>query len=144
MKPTPDQAYAFAVMLGAGLPASDAILYFTNSDDSRDIAEMLKEWQTSLEVRKAQLKLNKKSWQEMSLDERIRTGLDQHYNSLAYLLFSRNYVEVSTTDKAKLDSARVALEAKVAGTSGQMSELDRFLNDINNGKLRLPAIPIKN
>lgn len=140
-KPTSDQAFDFALIIQAGMPAADAIRYFTDSTDSRELAEMVHSWQTSQEVQRAQLKLMGKKWQDMSLEERIKTGLDQHYNSLAYLLFSHNYVEATVTDKAKLDSARTALEAKLAGTAGKTDALSRFLDDVSSGRVRMAGLP---
>jgi hypothetical protein len=73
----------------------------------------------------------------MTLEEQIRAGLDQQYASLAYLCFSINYVTASDREKAKLDAARTALEAKLAGTAGKTDALSSFFEDIRSGKLRL-------
>lgn len=140
MKPSPEQAFAFAIMLQAGLPASDAIRYFSDSTDTAELSRVLAEWRSDREVAKAQLKLMGKAWQDMSLDERIKTGLNQHYSALAYVLFSMHYAEVSSHDKQKLDSARAALEAKVAGTSGKVDALSRFYEDVSSGRLNLPKL----
>lgn len=145
MKPTPDQAMQFAIMLGAGLPGSDAILYFTDSSDPQQIAFMLNEWQKSPQVRKATLTLMGKSWQEMTLDEQCKTALNQHYAGLAYFLYSHNYSEVGPADKTKLDTARTALEARAAGTAGKGDALSLFFEDLRSGKVKLnkpvPSIP---
>lgn len=143
-KPTPsypdnDQAYAFAVMLSAGLPASDAIVYFTDQTDPVFLAQMIAQWQKSRLVKRSLRELMGKAWQEMSLAERMQAGLDQHYNTLSYLLYSRNYLEADPATKGKLDSARVAIEARLAGQSGRSDALTRFFEDIQTGKLRLPG-----
>jgi hypothetical protein len=135
--PSEDQAKQFCIMLQAGLPASQAILYFTETSDPGELAGTLKAWMRSRVVRKAQQELMGKSWQQMSLEERIKTALDQHYAGLAYLLFSTNYVEAGSVEKGKLDSARVALEAKMAGTAGKTDALSQFFADINSGKVKL-------
>lgn len=140
MKPTSDQAFQFALMLKAGLPASDAIRYFTDEQDSLIVSQLLRDWRESRAVREAQLKLMGKSWQNMSLDEQISAGLNQQYSSMAYLCFSCNYIEASASDKAKLDTARVALEAKQAGTSGQANPIEQFFADIKAGKVVLPKV----
>lgn len=142
MLPDDSQALAFAVMLQAGLPASEAILYFTEDiSDPNELAAILKKWQSSGKVRKAMLSLMRKPWHEMSLDERIRYALDLHYSSLAHFLFSHNYSEIGAADKAKADTARVALEAKLAGMSGKTDALTRFFDDIASGKLHLNPVP---
>jgi hypothetical protein len=133
--PSPDEALQFCIMLQAGLPAEQAILYFTDSTDPGDIAALLGKWTRSRSVKAAQQTLLGKGWQEMTLEERIDCGLNYHYNSLAFLLFSTNYSSVGPTDKAKLDSARQALEAKKAGTAGQGDALSRFMDDFRAGKL---------
>lgn len=145
--PTDEQAIQFCIMLGAGLPASQAILYFIPEDqrlDPSEIAAMLVVWQKARSTSKAQSKLLGKSWQDMTLDERIKNALDHHYNTLAYLLFSTHYAEVGPTDKGKLDSARQALESKMAGTSGQTSPMSQFFEDIKTGRIKLagPVRPI--
>jgi hypothetical protein len=141
--PSPDEALQFCIMLQAGLPADQAILYFTDETDPSSIAAMLGRWTRSRAVKQAQQSLLGKGWQEMTLDERIDCGLSYHYNSLAFLLFSTNYSAVGPADKAKLDSARAALEAKKAGTAGQGDALSRFMDDFRTGKLTgVKALPI--
>lgn len=146
--PTDEQALQFAIMLQAGLPAEQAIVYFLETDDPAEVAATLGRWQKSRAVQKATLALLGKSWQDMSLDERIKTALDQHYSALAYLLFSTNYVTVGQTDKGKLDTARVALEQKLAGTAGKGDALSRFFDDLNSGRVKLnkatPVVPTLN
>ncbi len=137
MNPTEDQALQFAVMLQAGLPSSQAILYFVDTDDPAELAMMLRKWMRSKAVQSAISKLNRKPWQEMSLDERMRAALDQHYNALAFLLFSTNYIEANATDKQKLDTARAAIEAKLSGSAGKLDALSQFFDDLNTGKVKL-------
>ena len=137
MMPTEDQAFQFAVMLQAGLPASQAILYFTNSEDPGEIALQLAKWLKSAHVRKAQARLMGKSWSDMTLEDRCKLALDQHYSGLAYLLLTVHYGEASPADKSKLDSARQSLEAKLAGTAGKQDALSQFFDDLNKGKLKL-------
>jgi hypothetical protein len=137
MKPSEEQAMQFAIMLQAGLPASEAIIYFADTQDPAELAMVLKVWTQSTAVKRAMAKLMRKPWQELTLVERMETALDQHYNSLAYLLFSVNYIEATATDKQKLDTARQALEQKLAGTAGKASPLDQFFADLNAGKLKL-------
>lgn len=141
MKPTDEQALQFALMLQAGLPASEAILYFVETSDPAEMAMILRNWSKSAAVKRAMAKLMSKPWAEMSLAERMNAALDQHYNSLAYLLYSVNYIEASSSDKGKLDTARGALESKLAGTAGKESPLDRFFSDLNSGKLKLAGLP---
>ena len=141
--PSEHEAHSFAVMLQAGLPPSEAILYFTDLDDPGDVAQLLAKWQRSRAVKVAMVRLMGKPWQEMSTEEMIKSGLDFHYRGLAYVLFSHNYAEAGPQDKAKLDSARAALEAKLAGLAGKTDALSRFFDDISTGKLKLQAAAVK-
>jgi hypothetical protein len=82
----------------------------------------------------------------MSAEERIRFAIDKHYNEMAYFLYSHNYGELSGPDKAKADTCRQALEAKLAGTAGKFTPLDEFWNDMRAklaaqraGPVALPA-----
>lgn len=141
MAPSPEQALQFATMLRAGLPASDAILYFTDSTDPREVGQMLQDWQKSRAVRRAMLALMGKPWEEMTLDEQCRHALDLHYAGLAYFLYSHNYSEVGSQDKPKLDTARTALEAKLAGTAGKTDALTAFFEDVRSGRVKLGGRP---
>lgn len=144
--PDKDQAIQFAIMLQAGLPASEAILYFVSPEDPTELTLLLRKWMQSKAVKEATRELLGKSWTEMTLEEKIKTATDNHYAQLAYFLFSHNYTEMNQTDKAKADTARQALENKLAGTSGKTDALSQFFADINSGKVVLkqasPRIPM--
>lgn len=139
MNPSKEQALQFAIMLKAGLPAGEAILYFTSSDDPHEIASMLAKWTKSKEVAAAIERLNGKKWQDMTLQEQIHVALDQHYAGLAYFLFSRNYTDLQSHDKSKADTARQALEAKLAGTAGKLDALSQFAEDLRLGRVKLQS-----
>jgi hypothetical protein len=138
MGPTEEQAYQFAVMLAAGLPASEAILYFAETDDAAELAALIGKWMRSRLVKKATLQLMKKPWQDMNLEERAKYALDLHYSQLAYMLYSHHYAEVEQQNKAKLDTARQALEAKLAGYAGKGDALSRFFEDLRSERIKLP------
>lgn len=134
--PSADEAQQFAVMLTAGMPPEEAILYFF--EDKENGIAAIDRWMKAATVRAAITKLqNGKTWQAMSLDERITFSLEKHYTELAYYLFSRNYVTLQGADKAKADTARVTLEVKQAGLSGKMEPLALFWNDVKSGKVKL-------
>lgn len=135
MNPTKDQAFQFAIILQAGLPAEDAILYFTDEQDEGVLQEMLQAWLRSRYVKQAIITLQGKPWDRMSLDEKIKTSLDFTYASMAYFLLTHNYGTLGRDDKAKADSARTALEAKLAGTAGKSDALTEFFTDLRAGKL---------
>jgi hypothetical protein len=142
--PTKDEALQFAIMLKAGLPARDAIVYFAQGDDPSSLAQQLSFWLRSKSVRDALTVLEGKPWQKMSLKEKMEAALDQHYAGLAYFIYSNNYSDLGKDERMKADTARTALEAKVAGNAGKMSALDEFFTDFKAGKLNLkkPLIDI--
>lgn len=143
MMPDKDQALAFAIMLQAGLPAKDAIIYFSSSDDPTEQAYQLQDWQRSAAVKRAMLSLMGKTWQDMSLEEKRDHALNLHHAQLAYFLFSHHYEDLGSADKQKADTARQVLEAHRAGTLGKEDSLSRFFDDINKGKIKLnPAAKI--
>lgn len=129
MTPTKEQALAFAIMLKAGLPKSDAIRFFVDSDDPRDLMEAINGFMRSRNLAEAQKELLKKSWQEMNIDEQVKTALDYAHSGMAYFLFSTNYSEMGQSDQAKFNAARTALEARQAGTLGKSDPLTRFLEE---------------
>jgi hypothetical protein len=135
--PTDEQATQFVIMLRAGLPAEHAIQYFVQSEDMRELSVIMSKWMKSRKVAQAQRLLDGKSWQEMTLDEQMRTALDQHYAAQAYMLRTVHYLTADSGEKAKLDSARNAIEAKLAGTSGKLTAMDQFFQDIKTGVVKL-------
>lgn len=132
--PSKEQALQFAIMLQAGLPASDAIRFFVESEDPRELAEVMGRWLRSKALADAQVTLLGKSWQEMTLDEQVKTSLDYSHAGMAYFLFSRNYSEMGQSDQAKYNAARAALEARQAGTLGKSDPLSRFLEEFSTKK----------
>lgn len=145
MAPTDEQAFQFAVIIHSGLPPAEAILYFI--EDAAEAAVSLPTWQRSRAVKKATLGLMGKPWHEMTLGERMSTALDLHYSSLAHYLFSHNYSDLGPNEKSKADTARTALEAKIAGQAGKVDAMTRFFDDWNSGRLGLakptPITPMK-
>lgn len=144
MLPDESAALQFAVMLQAGLPAAEAILYFTDETDPGVLRDLTSKWMRSRAVKKAMATLMSRPWQDMTLDERCRYALDHHYSQLAYILFSSHYGEVGQVDKAKLDTARQAIEAKLAGLAGKTDALSQFFADLNSGKLKdkIQQVPV--
>lgn len=138
--PSPQQAMAFALMLKAGLPAGEAIIYFFPDAEPPELKEALRRWQTCGEVKKATLALmGGKAWHELSLEEQMETALTYHYAALAHFLFVNNYADLAPQDRTKADTARAAIEAKIAGTAGKVDELSQFFADVRSGKVKLPS-----
>ena len=142
MAPDKDSAHQFALMLHSGMPARDAITYFTDETDSQALLALLKEWTHSPSVARATLALQGKSWQDMTLDEKIQITIDKHYAELAYFLYSHNYAELMGAERSKADTCRQALEAKLAGMSGKMGPIEAFWSDIKSGKVKLAGLPV--
>lgn len=139
MNPTEQQAGEFALMLLAGLPARDAIDYFVSVEDPMELAGVLKAWMKSSTVRAAIRRLEGKPWQHLSVEERMQSALNTHYSQLATLLRTSNYIEAGPGEKTKMDSARQALEAKIAGQAGRGDALSQFFSDITAGRVKLPV-----
>ena len=139
--PTDTEAYQFAQMIHSGYPPDEAIRYFSGMNTShRDLTAMADAWRLDAQVQADFLAFQGKPFQEMSLNERIKYSLDMHYSQLAYFLYSHNYSEMSSTDQKKADAARAALEANVAGTSGQFNPLQAFwAESLKAGKFKVEA-----
>lgn len=132
--PSPDEATQFCMMLQAGLPAGEAIRYFTAEEDPATLGIILRKWRRCREVARAWKVIQGKSWTDMTLDEKMRAGLDMAYAGLAFVLYNTNYAEASASEKAKLDTARTAIEQKLAGTAGAGDPMSRFIADMQAGK----------
>ena len=138
MELTKETALQFALIISSGMPHSEAIRYFCEPEE--EPFAKLKVWSMSPLVAQATLSIQKKSWQDMTLSERIKCAIDLHYSQMAYFLYSHNYVEVAGTDKQKADTCRQALEAKLAGMAGKMDALTSFWSDVANGTVKLPGV----
>lgn len=136
LNPTKEQAAQFALMLSAGMPSTDAIRYFFETDNN--LEAMADRWVKSQEVAVAvRHQQNDRGWQELSLEERINLSVDKNYNEMAYFLYSHNYSELDGSLRQKADICRQALEARLAGTAGKMDALTRFWADVQTGKVIL-------
>ena len=136
LEPSPEVALQFAVMLSCGMPPRDAIPYFHPTASPDDLQSILKLWLKAESVQKAILKVQGKLWQEMPLNERIQYAIDKHYSEMAYYLYSRNYSELQGAEKAKADTCRQTLEAKLAGMAGKLDALSQFYADLASGKIK--------
>lgn len=149
MNPTAEQAEQFALMLQAGLPAAEALLYFLPEEqreqaDPGQVALWAKKWANSKAVAKAMVGLQQGEWSALDPKRRIELALEKHYNEMAYFLYTHNYVDLNAAlDRAKADTCRVALEAKLAGLSGSTNALAAFWQDVSSGKLTLAGAPQK-
>lgn len=140
LKPTPENAKSFALMLHIGLPPTDAIAYFLPVEEMADpsiVAATRELWLRSPLVQKESEKLMGGKWEEMSLEARIKVSLDKHYAEKAYFLFNHNFSELTGGDLTKAQEARKVLEAKMAGTSGKLDPLAEFYNDLKTGRVKI-------
>lgn len=138
MRPTKEEALAFALMLAAGMPGPDAIGYFLGENDPPEMAGLkLKAWMKSKELQGAIREVNGAPWQDLTLEDRIKFAVNKTYSEMAYYLYSRNYVELTGNDKQKADTCRQALEAKLSGMAGKMDALSQFWSDLASGKVAL-------
>lgn len=136
--PTKEEGHALATMLLAGLTPADAIAYFLDgSEDPQQVAELIRKWRRSRHTQAAMKALLGKAFHEMTPQEQMDTALRIHYAQLSALLFTNHYAEASAMDKSKLDSARTAIEAKMAGTAGKGDAIQRFFDDVNAGRIKL-------
>ena len=143
MSPTREQAYQFAVMLSSGAPAREAIRYFLPSEPDGEVLtggqveQIAARWLANAEVQKQVVQLQGKDWTELTTEDKMRLSLDKTYVEMAYFLYSRNYVELSGPERAKADTCRNTLEAKLAGTAGKLSAVEQFWADVTSGKVKL-------
>lgn len=142
VSPTPEptlpnsfQAAEFALMLHAGVPPLDALAYFV--DAGEQAPEIAHKWMHCEAVRKELRTLQGKTFQKMSLEERLQHAIEKHYSEMAYYLHSHNYNDLEGAMKQKADTCRTALEAKLAGMAGKSDAMTQFFNDLAIGKVKL-------
>ena len=142
--PTKDLADQFALMIESGMPSMEAIGYFADAEIAADpslLRSIHDRWMKSSVVRASLLALQGKPWQGMDLMEKIRYSIDRHYAQMAYYLYTHNYTELTAQEKAKADTCRQVLEAKLAGRAGKETPIEEFFRDIAEGKVKLVAKP---
>ena len=141
MAPTKEQAYQFAVMLSSGAPAREAIRYFLPEGEevltSGQVEQIAARWLADKAVQAAIIGLQGTEWEGMTTEEKLRYAVGKTYVEMAYFLYSRNYVELSGPERAKADTCRNTLEAKLAGTAGKLSAVEQFWADVTSGKVKL-------
>lgn len=140
--PSPEQARQFALMLSSGAPSHEAIRYFLPEDareiiSSSSIAAITDKWMRSKLVQKEIVILQGGEWEDLSIGEKLQLAIDKTYVEMAYFLYTRNYVDLDGPSKAKADTCRVALEAKLAGTAGKLNAVEQFWLDVQSGKVKL-------
>ena len=142
-RPLKEDALQLALMLNSGMPSLDAMRYFYPDDDPERVRFEHDRWLRTRSVQSAiKTVQNGKSWQDMSLDERVKFAVDKHYSELAYFLYTNNYTLLSGQDRQKADICRAALEAKLAGTAGKMDALTSWMEDIRAGRVKLPHLAV--
>ena len=143
MQLTREIADQVALILGSGMPLAEAVRYFIDPETLADQPELVRQltdrWATNKLLADAVTRVQGKSWNLMSLEERINLAINKHYCEMAYYLYSRNYTELEGAARLKADVCRDALEKKLAGTAGQRDALAAFLADVKNGVVRLGA-----
>jgi len=123
------EADVFAALLHSGVPMTTVVAMFLQKGEKAEEARPA--WSTQDAVRKAIAKLDDgKAWHEWTDKERQDRALARHYNSLCYYLWSTNYPELAGEARAKADTARQALEAKIAGTAGQGDAVTEFYKEV--------------
>ena len=137
--PSSEQAFQFALIMSAGMPASEAVRYFLPEDaeDALNPAKVADQWLKSKAVSQAILKLQGKSWQDMTAEERWNYAINKNYNEAAYYLYSHNYATLSGSERQKADKCREILESKLAGTAGQRTPVEQWWADVMSGKVKL-------
>lgn len=142
LTPTRDDADKFVLILSTGMPSWQAIQYFAEEGTTKDqLQDLHNRWIRSKAVADAIKRSQGKSWEEMTLHERMTKAIDKQYTEMAYFLCANNYNDLTGADRAKADTCRAALEAKVAGLAGKMDALSRFFDDVVANRVKMPAVP---
>lgn len=132
MKLNEFEAQQLALLILSGVPPIDAVAPFISSEAGEGALE-----KAAVELPRQQLVLKAIQdlsggvpWQKLRPEERLQIALDKHYAEMAYFMWTHNYTDLSGVDKVKADTCRAALEAKLAGTAGKGSILDRFYEEV--------------
>lgn len=125
------EAAQFAMLAMAGVPNTEIVLYFLpTAAEDEDVQEAVVQWPRQREVVQEMQKFSKGPWQDLTDTQRWEAALAKTYNEMAYFLWSHNYAELTGSERQKADTCRMAIEAKMAGTSGQSSPMERMYQEL--------------
>ena len=139
---SPEEADQFALLLLAGMPALIVVkCFFPPSTSEGLLKAAAQEMPKQPTVQAALVRLTGGTpWQRLRPEERLELALKKHYAEMAYFLWTQNYQEAQGADKAKADTCRAALEAKLAGTAGKGNALERLYEELVQ-KQRMAMLP---
>jgi len=122
----------FAAMVLTGAPIAEAVRYFWDEEQPEAVLiECEETWPMQPAVLKAlEQQSGGEAWHRLTDPQRLSLALKKHYNEMAYVLWTTNYVECDGGAKLKADTCRSAIEAKVAGMAGKESPLASFYHDL--------------
>lgn len=126
--PTADQAKLLALMLDAGVTATDAIDLLA-ADQPSDVRIPLAEaWPQYPAVLRARVALNQgRDWLQMNAAERLAYATTLAYNSMAYAVYRKPVASLDGADLKKHLDFLDRLEKKQAGTAGADDPMAAFI-----------------
>ena len=113
-------------------PIAEAMRYFWDEEQPEAVLiECEETWPMQPAVLMAlEQQSGGEAWHRLTDPQRLSLALKKHYNEMAYVLWTTNYVECDGGAKLKADTCRSAIEAKVAGMAGKESPLASFYHDL--------------
>jgi len=140
---TKQEAEQFALIVLSGAPVPEAVRYFWSGDlTDEELLTYEQAWPMQPEVLAVMERMTGgTAWHTMSDEQRLDVSLTKHYNELAYVLWTTNYAELAGAEKVRADTARTAIEAKLAGMAGRESPLATFYTELL-AKVATEAAPV--
>lgn len=138
---TRDVAEQFVKVLAAGVPATDALVYFAPehfaAQTPEQIATWQRQWLTSNIVIRAFNSFNGGAWEELDKDRRLELSVDKTLAELAYFLYTHNYQDCYGIELTKHDAARKDLMAYVKAKSSGDDDAPwiKAMREIIEGKI---------
>lgn len=145
---TKDVAFQFVRILGAGIPALDALIYFAPEHfaliDDKQRLDWLTAWSTSPLTVRALNTLNGAAWEDLDKDKRLELALDKTLAGLAYFLYTHDYAMVDGVELKKHDAARKDLMEwlKVRSTGDEDAPWIKAMREIVEGKVHDGKPPV--
>lgn len=139
--PTAEQAQVFAELVDCGIPSCHAAMIANPEIDLAVSVDVGKRWERDGAVRSAQVLAMGGDWRKLTDEQRFKYALKRHYNQIAYFMATHNWGESQTSDLAKLDKGRDALEKKLAGTAGLGDPTTAFWEKALRGELSGLSVP---
>lgn len=124
--PTAEQAEALALLLWAGVSATEAIPFVAPVVDAATWPELVKRWPRAKPVLDARIRLQGGPWTALTDDQKRALAIQQAHRCQAWILASQHPSELTAQQANLWKDCLASLERVQAGTAGKADASTEF------------------